>query len=123
MHSSRGTSSYSFATLHIIRRETVCANTLANSLRVAVQTCTLYRFDQDSNGVMDRQEFKSFMEHLFGRRVAVKEVETMFREINVDEEQTIDSEEFKGFCFGSGRFGEAGRYMKDILSPRPKTAD
>ena len=80
--------------------------------------CTvLDRYDQDSNGVMDRQEFKAFMEQLFGRRVTANEVEMMFREINVDEELTIDAAEFQGFCFGSGRFGEAGRYMKDVLSP------
>lgn len=65
---------------------------------------------------MDQQEFKIFMEKLFGRRVTAKEVETMFREINVDEELTIDAEEFKSFLFGSGRFGEAGRYMNDIIS-------
>ena len=83
-----------------------------------VSHCTvLNRYDQDSNGVMDRQEFKAFMEELFGRRVTAKEVEMMFREINMDEELTIDAEEFQGFCFGSGRFGEAGRYMKDVLSP------
>ena len=72
---------------------------------------------------MDRQEFKTFLERLFGRRVTAKEVETMFREINVDEKQTIDAEEFKSFCFGSGRFGEAGRYTKDILPPSPKRVD
>ena len=70
---------------------------------------TLFRkFDEDSNGVMDQKEFKKFMEKLFGRRVAAKEVEMMFREINIDEELTIDEDEFKGFIFGSGRFGEAG---------------
>ena len=72
---------------------------------------------------MDRQEFKTFLERLFGRRVTAKEVETMFREINVDEKQTIDAEEFKSLCFGSGRFGEAGRYTKDILTPSPKRVD
>jgi Ca2+-binding EF-hand superfamily protein len=88
------------------------------------ECAVLHRYDNDANGVMDRQEFKAFMEELFGRRVTAKEVETMFREINVHQDQTIDTGEFKGFCFGSGRFGEAGRYMKDVLSEsRPKGPD
>ena len=70
---------------------------------------------------MDRQDVKAFMEELFGRRIT-KQVEMMLREINVDEELTIDVAEVQGFCFGSSRFGEAGGYMKDVVS-RPLTTE
>ena len=110
--------------LKVALREKFIRHFKANGGESIEDVLTLFnKYDVDSNGVLDRTEFKSFMEELFGRRVASKEVEMMFREINIDEDPTIDVEEFQSFLFGSGRFGEAGRYMKDVLSPRPSVGE
>ena len=81
------------------------------------------RWDSDSSGSLEMDEFREFAEAFVGSRLSAGDMAALFRAVDShycggDDGQIaaeVSYAEFESFLCGTGRFGEAGRYRSQLF--------
>jgi Ca2+-binding EF-hand superfamily protein len=87
------------------------------------------RWDSDSSGSLEMDEFREFAEAFVGSRLSAGDMAALFRAVDSHyggDDQTaaeVSYAEFESFLCGTGRFGAAGRYRSQLFDDSVEGGD